>query len=375
MSGNASYRQPGLRDPGLQRLAPDAWWCATSPTQTATTASTRSTSTGVATSTTRRTATAATASRSRATPPGATLANNLLVDNGGTADEYDLYVDAGSVAGLHRGLRRRLQPRHRAGRSSTAPSSQTFGALRMPPPAWRLTGSHSTPAFARRRRRRLPAHRPGSAAVDSADAARSRFSGTDAAATRWPTTRSSPTPAPAPDVRRPRSPRVPAHRRQRPTTRRTRRWCSTRRPCRCRRPTTVTADASGSSDADTTGIASYTFDFGDGTTVGPQPAPTATHAYRSPGTFHVTVTVTDDAGSPTPAGADEVVTQRALRTYYVTGSSALCTDTGTGNAGHPVLHDRGRDEEGARRRHGAGRCRHLPRTALRTTGGGEPGPR
>ena len=95
--------------------------------------------------------------------------------------------------------------------------------------------------------------------------------------------------------------------------------------------TTVTADASGSSDADATGIASYTFDFGDGTTVGPQPASTATHAYRSLGTFHTTVTVTDGAGQQSIASADEVVTQRALQTYYVTGSSTLCTDSGPGS--------------------------------------------
>jgi parallel beta-helix repeat protein len=61
-------------------------------------------------------------------------------------------------------------------------------------------------------------------------------------------------------------------------------------------PLQVTADASESTDADTTGIASYTFDFGDGTVKGPQPGATATHTYTSAGTFTVKVTVTDTAG-------------------------------------------------------------------------------
>jgi PKD repeat protein len=59
-------------------------------------------------------------------------------------------------------------------------------------------------------------------------------------------------------------------------------------------PLTVTASAAGSSDTDPTPIASYTFDFGDGTVVS-NAAPTATHAYTAIGTFTVTVTVKDTA--------------------------------------------------------------------------------
>jgi PKD repeat protein len=61
-------------------------------------------------------------------------------------------------------------------------------------------------------------------------------------------------------------------------------------------PLAVTADASASSDLDGTLVA-YRFDFGDGTVLSPQAAPTATHTYFRPGIFTVTVTVTDDLGA------------------------------------------------------------------------------
>src|SRR2546422_11528871 len=56
-------------------------------------------------------------------------------------------------------------------------------------------------------------------------------------------------------------------------------------------PLDVTADASRSSDVDSP-IASYRFDFGDGTVVGPQPGATATHTYAA-GTWTAKVPVTD----------------------------------------------------------------------------------
>ena len=62
-------------------------------------------------------------------------------------------------------------------------------------------------------------------------------------------------------------------------------------------PLTVTADASGSTDGDSSPIASYLFDFGDGSPrIGPSGSPTAQHLYSFPGTFTVTVFVTDTAG-------------------------------------------------------------------------------
>ncbi|MEP6909080.1 MAG: PKD domain-containing protein [Actinomycetota bacterium] len=68
-------------------------------------------------------------------------------------------------------------------------------------------------------------------------------------------------------------------------------------------PIAVTADASGSTDTDDTPIATYTFDFGDGTVVGPQAEATADHLYGTVGNFTVTVTVRDTAGLASTASA------------------------------------------------------------------------
>jgi PKD repeat protein len=63
-------------------------------------------------------------------------------------------------------------------------------------------------------------------------------------------------------------------------------------------PLAVSADASASTDPDATPIATYTFDFGDGTAkVGPQASPVASHTYNGTGTFTATLTVTDSAGN------------------------------------------------------------------------------
>ena len=64
----------------------------------------------------------------------------------------------------------------------------------------------------------------------------------------------------------------------------------------------VTADASKSTDTDTTPIATYAFDFGDGSpVVGPQAGATATHTYAALGTYTVSVTVVDTAGESSTA--------------------------------------------------------------------------
>jgi parallel beta-helix repeat protein len=74
-------------------------------------------------------------------------------------------------------------------------------------------------------------------------------------------------------------------------------------------PLHVTADASDSSDPGPTPIASYTFDFGDGTPViGPQGSALAGHDFQRAGDFTVTVTVTDTEGTPATATAGVHVT-------------------------------------------------------------------
>jgi parallel beta-helix repeat protein len=73
-------------------------------------------------------------------------------------------------------------------------------------------------------------------------------------------------------------------------------------------PLPVTADASGSTDPEGGRIASYRFDFGDGTIVGPQAGATAAHTYASPGIWLASVTVTDSIGATGTASARDTVT-------------------------------------------------------------------
>jgi PKD repeat protein len=67
-------------------------------------------------------------------------------------------------------------------------------------------------------------------------------------------------------------------------------------------PLGVVADASGSTETGAGSIASYRFDFGDGTIVGPQPGATAPHTYAA-GSWTCAVTVTDNLGSTSTASA------------------------------------------------------------------------
>jgi len=78
-------------------------------------------------------------------------------------------------------------------------------------------------------------------------------------------------------------------------------------------PLTARADASGSTDTDFTPIASYAFDFGDGSPVVTTTAPTstATHSYSTTGTYPVTVIVTDTANNPSdPVTTNVTVDER-----------------------------------------------------------------
>jgi parallel beta-helix repeat protein len=93
-------------------------------------------------------------------------------------------------------------------------------------------------------------------------------------------------------------------------------------------PLVVTADASGSTDVDATPIASYRFDFGDGSAlVGPQTVPTATHSYATAGSYTVTVTVTDTAGLSGTATAPVSVTPGTTTTTTTTPTTSTTTTT------------------------------------------------
>ena len=70
---------------------------------------------------------------------------------------------------------------------------------------------------------------------------------------------------------------------------------------------TVTADASFSWDGDATGIASYQFIWDDGLSTGSQSNPTATHVYTTPGSYTLSVIVTDSAGLSSSASATVTV--------------------------------------------------------------------
>jgi PKD repeat protein len=86
----------------------------------------------------------------------------------------------------------------------------------------------------------------------------------------------------------------------------------------------ITANASASS-AGTYPISTYTFNFGDGTTVGPQPGATASHVYAKGGVFTVTLTVTDTAGNSSQTTVQATIGQpvAALTVTPPSGSPPL----------------------------------------------------
>jgi parallel beta-helix repeat protein len=88
-------------------------------------------------------------------------------------------------------------------------------------------------------------------------------------------------------------------------------------------PFQATADASASTGDHP--IASYTFDFGDGSTaVGPQPGPIATHTYTTPGIYTVTVSVVDNTGLSSTATAQ--VDARSATPTNLVGNPGFETD-------------------------------------------------
>ena len=73
---------------------------------------------------------------------------------------------------------------------------------------------------------------------------------------------------------------------------------------------------------ETLAISSYTFNFGDGTIVGPQTSPTANHTYQTPGTYYpVTVTVTDNNNATATATQTVTVNSAKYVNQIATNSS------------------------------------------------------
>ena len=95
-------------------------------------------------------------------------------------------------------------------------------------------------------------------------------------------------------------------------------------------PLAVTADASASTDLDGP-LATYAFDFGDGTVVGPQGSPVATHTF-APGVWRVTLRVDDGDG-----GSDFATASVTAYRNLVTNPSFETSTTGwNGYAGATV---------------------------------------
>ena len=264
---------------------------------------------------------------------GATLANNVLIDNGVDRNEFDLYVDALSMSGFSADYDVLYNHSVQSPVKVNGTIYPTLAAF-VTATGSEQHGGQFAPGFAN------PAGADfaltgGSAAVDSANSGVAAFVAQDAAGhapTDDPLVPDTGAGSPgysdrgALEFQPSSSP---------PSDYAPHAALFLNPPAVAAPPTaTVTADASGSNDADTSGITGYTFDFGDGTVIGPQSASTATHSYGTTGTFHVTVTVTDASGMTDSATTDEVVSTRVAQTYFVAQGSG-CSDTGNGSSATP----------------------------------------
>lgn len=98
-------------------------------------------------------------------------------------------------------------------------------------------------------------------------------------------------------------------------------------------PLAVTADASGSSDPQGQSL-TYSFDFGDGTTTGPQSAAKATHTYSAAGSYTVKVTVTDTSNLSATATQSVTASTATSSTPKYVGSVANNYSTSTHTSGY-----------------------------------------
>ncbi|MGO4598871.1 right-handed parallel beta-helix repeat-containing protein [Terrabacter sp. 2RAF25] len=262
---------------------------------------------------------------------GATLRDNISVDNGLSTGRHDLYVEQTSATGLTADSdllwNSEWVPAARIGLSRYQTVSELRAATGL-----ESAGLGSDPMFADAAAHdfRLGAQ---SAAIDSADVTASGFEGNDAAGQAPvddPTVVDSGTGTPA-YADRGAFERVPQSGDS-----------ATNAPhaALVLSATTgqvppsvpVTADARGSSDVDGQGIASYTFDFGDGTVIGPQASAVASHDIASVGTHVVRVIVTDIGGLTGTSEVTVTLTDRPLVVYHVDGADPTCSDAGGGTS-------------------------------------------
>jgi parallel beta-helix repeat protein len=262
---------------------------------------------------------------------GARLANNVLTDNGAPTATFNLFVDTGSMPGLVADYDLAYNS---AARNSVRVGATAYRTLRDYATAsgQEANGLALDPGFAD-----VPggdlALTGGSPAVDSADAGVAGFVG-DAP---W-----NPVDDPASPDRGAGTPTyadrgalefVPAGATNHPP-----RAALFLDPASTVVPpaATVTVNASGSSDVDPSGIASYSFDFGDGTTSGPLPGPVTSHTFNATGSYTVTVTVTDAAGATATASATETVSARPGAVLEVDRGSTACSDAGPATSAQPL---------------------------------------
>jgi uncharacterized protein YjdB len=93
-------------------------------------------------------------------------------------------------------------------------------------------------------------------------------------------------------------------------------------------PLSVTADGSGSSDPEGR-VVSFRFNFGDGTAVGPQSSPTATHTYPMVGSWILALTVIDDLGASSSISARVTTSGVPVASVSVSPASASFNVGGT----------------------------------------------
>jgi hypothetical protein len=107
-------------------------------------------------------------------------------------------------------------------------------------------------------------------------------------------------------------------------------------------PLAVSFDGSGSKDPDAgDSVASYTFNFGDGTTPVTQSSPTVSHTYEVAGHYQPSLTVTDSHGAQSATGANVTLDISPSTTVFEDDNAHIAYDKGwhtvsssTASAGH-----------------------------------------